>query len=162
VWRDYFEQIIPYQKYVMTDWSGIFLRMMPSTFGSLRSLDYTPQLAFLVQSVVSALAFAAMLRLLFVLRDPLERVFALLVGTFLITPYAFNYDLGAVSVGAACLAVRARDGDRPVAMWIYAAIAVLPAAMTPLGINGLPISPLILAAGLVALWAGARRPTSIS
>ena len=162
VWRDYFDEIIPYQQYVMTSWSGIFLRMMPSTFGSLRTLAFTPSVAFMIQSVVSVIALGALLRLLFVLRDPLDRVFALLLGTFLITPYAFNYDMGAVSVAAACLALRARKDKLPVAMWIYAAIAVLPAAMTPLGIKALPVSPLIIAAGLVALWAGARRPTSTS
>ena len=162
VWRLYFSQIIPYQNFVMTDWSGIFLRMMPSAFGSMRTLGYTPATAFAVQAVISVIAFAVLLRLLFMLRDPLERAFAILAGTLLITPYAFNYDMGAVSVVAACLALRARDEHRHAAMWIYGALAVLPAAITPLGLKLLPLSPLVLAAAFGALWAGARRPAVTS
>jgi hypothetical protein len=158
VWRLYFSQIVPYQNLVMTHWAGLFLRMMPSTFGSIRTLGYTPAMAFAVQAVISVIAFAVLVRLLFLLRDPLERAFAILVGTLLITPYAFNYDMGAVSVVAACLALRARDEHRHAAMWIYGALAVWPAAMTPLGLKMLPVSPLILAAAFAALWAGARRP----
>lgn len=162
VWRLYFSQIIPYQNFVMTDWSGIFLRMMPSTFGSIRTLGFTPPTAFAVQAVVSVIAFAVLLRLLFLLRDPLERAFAILTGTLLITPYAFNYDMGAVSVVAACLALRARDDHRHAAMWIYGGLAVLPAVMTPLGLEMLPISPLVLAAAFAVSWTDASKSAAVS
>jgi arabinofuranan 3-O-arabinosyltransferase len=157
VWRLYFSQIVPYQNFVMTDWSGIFLRMMPSAFGSIRTLGFTPSTAFAVQAVVSLAALVVLKPLLFTLRDPLERAFAILAGTLLVTPYAFNYDMGAVSVVAACLALRARDEHRHAAMWIYGGLAMLPAVMTPLGLKMLPVSPLILAAAFAVLWVGMRR-----
>lgn len=162
-WRAYFTQVIPYQELVMHDWYGIFLRMMPSTFGSVRTLEYMPETAYALQWIVSGVAFAVLLRLLFVLKDPLERVFAILAGTFLITPYSFNYDMGAIAVVAACLALRARAAQRNLEAGVYGALAILPAAVTALGMKDLPIAPLVLAASFVVLWMGARRaPTSIS
>jgi len=131
---------------------------MPSTFGSVRSLEFTPHIAHVVQWIVSAVAFAALLRVLWLLKDPLERVFAIVAGTFLITPYSFNYDMGALSVIAACLALRAQAARRYVEAGVYGALAILPAAITALGVKGLPIAPLVLATGLAVLWMGARRP----
>jgi alpha-1,2-mannosyltransferase len=151
-WRAYFEQVIPYQQFVMKGWSGGFLSMMPTTFGSLRWLDYPPGTAYTVQWIVSALAFVLLLRLLWTLRDPLDRIGAITAGTLLITPYAFNYDMGALSVVAALMALRARtDGDRSIVI-TFGALAVLPAAVAKLGLAGYPVSPLILAAAVVALW----------
>ena len=162
VWRAYFEHTLPYQNYVMKNWAGLFLEMMPGVFGSLRALGYPYSTAIQVQAVVSVISFAALLGLLFRLRDPLERVFAILAGTFLISPYAFNYDMGAVSVVAACLALRARDEDRTGAMVIYGALAVLPAMLQQASDSGVPLAPQLLAAAFVLLWAGARRPDPLS
>jgi hypothetical protein len=157
-WCAYFTQVVPYQQYVMNEWYGIFLRMMPSTFGSMRTLEFTPDFAHVVQWIVSGAAFACLLRLLFVLKDPLERVFAIVAGTFLITPYSFNYDMGAISIIAACLALRARAAQRNLETGVYGVLAILPAAITTLGIKSLPIAPLVLAASFAVLWLKARRP----
>jgi len=155
-WRAYFEQVIPYQKRVMVEWSGYFLRMMPTTFGSLRTLDFAPQTAYLAQWIVSALAFALLLRLLWILRDPLDRVCALMVGTFLVTPYAFNYDMGALAVIAAIVALRARTtGNHAVAI-TFGVLAVLPSAVARIGLAGFPVAPLFVAAAFVAAWLTAR------
>lgn len=159
-WRAYFTQVVPYQQLVMIEWYGIFLRMMPSTFGSVRTLEYSPDTAYAVQWIVSGVAFACLLRLLFVLKDPLERVFAIVAGTFLISPYSFNYDMGAISVMAACLALRARAARRHLETGVYGALAILPAAITSLGMKNLPIAPLVLAASFAVLWIGARRPAA--
>ncbi len=161
-WRAYFTQVVPYQQYVMNEWYGIFLRMMPSTFGSVRTLDFTPDLAHVVQWIVSGAAFACLLRLLFVVKDPLERVFAIVAGTFLITPYSFNYDMGAISIIAACLSLRERAAKRNLEASVYGVLAILPAAVTTLGIKGLPIAPLVLAASFAVLWLRARRPLALA
>jgi hypothetical protein len=142
----------------MNEWQGIFLRMMPSTFGSMRALGFTPDLAYVVQWIVSGAAFACLLRMLFVLKDPLERAFVIVAGTFLITPYSFNYDMGAISIIAACLALRARAAKQNLEAGMYGALAILPAAITALGIKGLPIAPVVLAASFAVLWLEARRP----
>jgi hypothetical protein len=157
VWRAYFEHTLPYQNYVMTNWGGIFLEMMPSAFGSLRTLGYPYSTAIQVQAMVSVISLAILLALLLRLREPLERVFAILAGTLLISPYAFNYDMGAVSVAAACLALRARAANRPGSMAIYGALAVLPGMLQQAGDAGLPFAPLLLAAVFAVLWSGARK-----
>lgn len=159
-WRAYFTEVVPYQQFVMNRWSGSFLPMMPSTFGSIRTLEFAPELAHLAQWIVSGAAFACLLRLLFVLKDPLERMLAIVAGTFLISPYSFHYDMGAMSIIAACLALRARANGRNLEASVYGVLAVLPAAIFALGNKGLPIAPLVLAAGFAVLWLGARRPLS--
>jgi arabinofuranan 3-O-arabinosyltransferase len=156
-WRAYFELVIPYQKFVMEEWHGYFLRMMPTTFGSIRTLGFAPAVAYQVQWVITALAFALLLRLLWILRDPLDRIGALLVGTFLVTPYAFNYDMGAISVAAALLALRSRANGEHGLTITYGILAVLPAAVVKLGLAGWPISPLLIAAAFVALWLARSR-----
>ena len=156
-WRAYFTQVIPYQQLVMNEWYGIFLRMMPSTFGSVRTLEFTPGIAHVVQWIVSGVAFAALLRLLFVLKDPLERVFAIVAGTFLISPYSFNYDMGAISVIAACLALRARTGHRT---WKRRVQRARDPAGRGHGARrqGTAARALVLAASFAVLWLAARRP----
>lgn len=161
-WRAYFELVIPYQRLVMEEWQGYFLRMMPTTFGSIRTLDHAPVIAYQVQWVVSSLAFALLLRLLWVLRDPLDRICALVVGTFLITPYAFNYDMGALSVVAALMALRSRAKRQHALTIAFGALAVLPAAVVKLGLAGFPFSPLLVAAAFVALWLTPRAPAGVS
>lgn len=157
-WRAYFGAVLPYQQHVMTHWRGEFLYMMPGVFGVGRALGMTPESAFQVQLAVSAGAMAALLWVLARVPDPLERAFAVLAGTFLISPYAFDYDMGAMSVAAACLAYRARDEDRYAAMAVFGVLAILPSAVSPLAMKGLPLSPLLLAAGLGVLAWSARRP----
>ena len=116
-------------QHVMTHWRGEFLYMMPGVFGAARSLGAQPAMAFDVQLVVSLVAAAALIALLLRQRDPLERAGAVFIGNFLVSPYAFNYDMGAMSVVAACLALRASESQRGWAMGIFGVLAVLPAAV---------------------------------
>lgn len=157
-WRAYFTQVLPYQQHVMTFWRGEFLYMMPGVFGVARALGVTPETAFQIQTGVSVLALGALIWALVRVTDPLERAFAVLAGTFLVSPYAFNYDMGAMSVAAVCLACRARDEDRYGAMAIFGVLAILPPAVSPLAMQGFPLSPLLLAAGLGAVAWHVWRP----
>jgi len=161
-WRAFFTQVIPYQNFVMHHWIGPFLNMMPGTFGSLRTLGASAGSALAAQAAVSVIALLALLRLVWIVRDPLERAFALLVATFLVTPYSFDYDMGALSVAAACLALRAGGHGERGAMLLYGVIAILPAIVPLLGDAHLPLSPLILAAGIAALFGSARRNRPVS
>lgn len=141
----------------MTDWYGIFLRMMPTVFGSVRTLGFLPAFAAQVQAPVTIAAAATVLWLLYREPEPLRRAFAVTCGTFLVTPYAFNYDMGALCVTAALLA-----GADPVAagrlrLLPIALVAASAAAVMNLGRANLPLTPLILAAGLGALVVAARR-----
>lgn len=157
-WFAYFTDTLNYQRSVMTDWYGIFLRMMPTVFGSFRTLGFSPSTAAQAQLPTTVCAFAAVLWLLWRERDELRRVFAVTCATFLITPYAFNYDMGALCVCAATLAGQRRKiGRRALSLLPIAMVAGSPAAVMNLGRAGIPCTPLILVAGLAALVVAARR-----
>jgi hypothetical protein len=149
-WQSYLTDTLTYQRFVMTNWEGIFLRMMPTTFGSVRTLGFSPELAGYVQLPVSAIGAALVVWLLWRERDPLRRVFVLTCVTFLVTPYALNYDMGALSVAAALLAICGDLRQRAEILTI-SVIAALSGAVTNLGLSRLPVSPLLLAAGLLVL-----------
>jgi hypothetical protein len=150
-WRGFFQSIVPYQGYVMTNWYGIFLRMMPSTFGSLRTLGLTPSVAIAVHMVIAAVALPLIVWMLAKMRDSLERAFVLLAGTFVLTPYAFNYDMGALVIAAALLAQSPSLAASRGTALLIAFVAVLPGTMTELGRAGLPLTPLVLIGSLAAL-----------
>lgn len=150
-WHAYLTETLAYQRYVMTDWGGIFLRMMPTVFGSLRTLGFSPDLAIAVQSFVSLVAVVLVIAMLRKEKDPLRQVFIVTCGTFLITPYAFNYDMGALSVAAALVVGSDQLRRNAPTRTIISVIAVLAGIVTNLGRADLPVAPLILAAGLLTI-----------
>ena len=86
--------------------------MMPTVFAGLRGLGWSSQQAYLVQWPVSIAAAALAAWVLWKEKDALRRVFCMLCATLLVTPYAFDYDLGAVTVVAAVLAGSQRFASR--------------------------------------------------
>jgi hypothetical protein len=161
-WRGFLHETVAYQGSVMTDWKGIFLKMMPTAFGSIRALGYSHIAASFVQLNVSIAALALIVWLLFKEPDPLRRCFVVTCGTFLVTPYAFNYDMGALSVIAALLAASNRAPAARAEVIAIAAVAGISAAVTNVGRAGWPITPLVLAAGLLVIAAGVLRSQSQS
>lgn len=156
-WGAYLTETLAYQRSVMTDWYGIFLRMMPTVFGSARTLGLSPSAAAQAQWPVTIAAAILILWLLHQERDSLRRAFVVTCGTFLITPYALNYDMGALSVCAALLTSQATSGPRPLSAVPIAVVAAFSAAVMNLGRAGLPVTPLVLAIGLVMLALPAAR-----
>lgn len=149
-WQAYLGETLAYQQSVMTDWYGLFLRMMPTVFGSVRTLQFSPQAAALAQWPVSIAGAALLLWLMWNEVDPLRRAFAVLCGTFVISPYAFNYDMGALTAAAAILVGSQQVMNRPASVAI-AVVAALPGVVTNLGRAHVPLSPLFLAAALAAI-----------
>ena len=147
-WRAFFGQVMPYQHFVMHGWDGLFLRMMPSVFGGLRSLGVNASVALQAHLVFAALALAAVVWLLIRIRDPLARAFVLLAGTFLVTPYSFNYDMGAFALAAALLALSPTLRAKRAKATLVGFMAVLPAVVTQFGLAGYPLAPLLIAAAL--------------
>lgn len=155
-WTAYFTETVAYQRSVMTNWRGIFLTMMPTVFGSVRALGFSPTLAYLIQWPVTVTAAIGIVWLLWKETDPLRRIFYLVCGTLVISPYAFNYDMGALSAVAAIL-VGSQVLSRSAAIFLGVVAAIAPAVMN-LGRAGLPIAPVLLVAALVSLALdGARR-----
>jgi arabinofuranan 3-O-arabinosyltransferase len=160
-WQAYFSDIIPHQHSVMTAWTGVFLLLMPTPYGSLRVLGLEPGFALALHWIAAAAAGIATLWLLWRLRDPLQRAFVLLAGTLLISPYAFNYDMGALCVTAALVALSPRVRQLPSAAICFALIAVVPGLLLHLAASRLPLTPLLLASGLATLWHIERNRSAI-
>ena len=162
-WQLYLTETLAYQRSVMTDWYGIFLAMMPTAFGVARAAGFSPATATAVQWPVSIAAAILVLWLLRHEREPLHRIFIVVCGTFLITPYAFNYDMGALSAVAAMVASSPRIATHRAAATSIAAIAAFSGIVLNLGRSGMPVSPLLFFIGLgVIAWslnyADARTP----
>ncbi len=152
VWTDYLTKTLKYQAFVMTDWYGIFLPMMPTVFGAVRTLGHSPDLAYAIQWPVSLIAAGAVLWLLLKNRSALIRVYTVCAGTFLITPYAFNYDMGALAIVAAVLAGSGNAGLGPFSRSSLAVVAALPALVLLLGFFKVPaLSSLLIALSLLML-----------
>jgi len=158
VWTDYLTATLSYQTFVMSNWSGVFLPMMPTAFGAVRTLEYSAELAYLTQWPVSLLSISLVVYLLIKSKCEVSRIYAVCAGTFLITPYAFNYDMGAIAVVAAVLV-----GSRHVTLGRFsrlavATVAALPALVLLLGILDMPVAPLMLALSLMLLAQDTRNP----
>lgn len=143
-WRLYATETLRYQQFVMTDWYGIFLCMMPTAFGSIRALGLTPELAAYVQWPFSVAGILLVFLALWRDASLLRRIFAVTCGTFVITPYAFNYDMGALTVVASVLVASADSPNSRAGKMVVALVAVLSGIVANLGRANLPLAPLIL------------------
>ncbi len=176
-WIAYLEVTMPYMSKVMNTGTGIFVYMMPTFFMSARALGQSAETAQLLQ-IVLAIPFL----LLFVYAvlktgNELTRLFLLAAFTFLIIPYGFNYDLGAL-IALGCLVYMRQSQEisgtaaayrgiyrADIAIWL---LALLPVVTTNLALAGLPLGPVIILATtlyfLMADRAGAkaRRPAQLA
>lgn len=83
VWHAYLAVTLVEQRSVLTDWSGVFLNMMPTVFGSVRSLGADPSFAAMAQWPESIAAGVVVIWLFVKDRSRLGRTFALLCATLL-------------------------------------------------------------------------------
>lgn len=150
-WSTYLTQTLAYQREVLLSWTGPFMQMMPTVVGGLRTLEFSADVAVRWQWFASIMGAGLVLWILARDREPLHRAFAILAGTFLLTPYAFSYDMAALSVCAALLAVRIAAQTGPMVALTFAVIAAVPPVVYNLGRSGLPVTPLLLAGALVIL-----------
>ena len=129
---------------------------MPSTFAMLRLLGASVEWSYLVHGLVSLVAVAAVL-LVWRRADSLRlRGAVLMAATFLVNPYAFDYDLAWLAFPIAWLACHGlergwRRGDREVltAAWVLPMVATSVALLTHV-----QLAPLVLGA---LVWIAVRR-----
>ncbi len=108
-WELYFSTTAPFQRLVMEQGVGAFMQMVPSPFMAARLLDFGVPLAYAVQAVSLA---AAVIGVAWAFRRRVEEPLlaaTILIGTFLATPYVFNYDMTLLSVAVIYLAQRGLD-----------------------------------------------------
>jgi arabinofuranan 3-O-arabinosyltransferase len=153
-WQGYVHEVLPYQAMVMRELEGTFLAMMPSVYGALRNWNVDPDTALALHFVVAAPVAVILIAALFRIESARDRSIIVLIGTFIITPYALTYDLGLLAAGVGLMVARDKSTwpEQMGRITILAIAILLPVVMIPLGHMKIPLAPLaVLAVFVVAL-----------
>lgn len=121
-WRAFFAEVLPYQQYVVESWTGAFLGMMPTTFGTARAFGLPFDAAIAGHMCVAALALAVGSVAMWKVKTQRDRHLLFLVLSFVVLPYGFNYDIGALSLA---LAARIMLSERALPGAFFFGIGVL-------------------------------------
>lgn len=109
-WLDYVEITLPHQSRIMTVFGEDqpYLTMMLSPFSGMRTLGINGSPAWFVHALFVIPALALGFWTIVKSTDSLSRFAALLIMSFVVSPYSFNYDAGVLSVACASLGLRYR------------------------------------------------------
>lgn len=161
VWAAYFRNAVPLQQYVLAQGSGIYLPMMPTAFMNARIAGLQPEQAWALQAGVSLAAIAALTWTFWRRRDPVLSIALFVTASFLVTPYAFNYDM--VVFGWVLAQLRGHEGTGTFDDCIAILVWTLPVTTMLLGLAYVPISCLVLVAFAARLvWRMAAADTQKS
>lgn len=135
---------------------GVSWSKMPTVTASLLNLGASPALAQAAQGVVIVAVVAWVVRLARGSNTP-AFVLAAVLGTMLLTPFAFDYDLGMTLVAVAILADQALvTGSRAAAVGA-AALWLLPGLLPLAASVYVPLGPIVLIGCLFVPIAGTDR-----
>lgn len=144
VWTDYVKVAMPMQQIVLTHGSGIFPAMMPTAFMNARIANLPLEWCWAIQGVVSMAALAAVVWTFRMRRDRTLSLALFVTASFLVTPYAFNYDMVVFTFIVAMIrdhkASTMKDHRLALAVW------TLPVTTILLGLANIPVSSLVLMA----------------
>jgi alpha-1,2-mannosyltransferase len=143
IWPEYIRQVLPIQSAILTEGQGIFTMMMPTVFMNARIAHLPLDVAWVLQIAMSLLAVAAVVWTYWRRRDPVLSVALFVTASFLVTPYAFNYDM---VVFGWVIARLHEKGGVPLDDRLAMAVWTLPVTAMLLGLFGIPGSALVLAA----------------
>jgi hypothetical protein len=154
LWRVWLGVTVGVQTAMVDDVGTYFLTMMPTIVPSVSSLGFPGAAAWAVQIVVGGGAIAYLL-----LRMPRDSRAAGLAGgvaTFLVLPYAFNYDMTVPGLAALLLLARLRREPESGPSFVLLLAFLLPLIVQTFGLLHLPAPALILAALLAVMLRQAR------
>jgi len=145
-WQGYFYNVLPYQSVVMQDLKGAFLLMLASVYGGLRSWGVEYSDAMMVHAVIAIPAALATIYGFYTAKSTEQRSILLVLGTFLITPYALIYDMGMVSAAAAMIGISGgyNKSSQDPRRYLVTIAAAIPFFAIYVSGYGLPIAPLVL------------------
>ena len=148
IWPQYVRMALPVQSEILTQGQGIFTMMMPTVFMNARIAHLPLDVAWALQGAASLAAVAAVVWTYWRRRDPVLSVALFVTATFLVTPYAFNYDM---VVFGWVIALLHEQGGEPLDDRLAMAVWTLPITAMLLGLFGIPGSAAVLAAFAVRL-----------
>jgi alpha-1,2-mannosyltransferase len=154
VWTDYIHDALPTQTEVVVRTFEHFMVSMPTVFMNARVAGFPMPVAVAAQIVVAAMAVAAVVWTFRRRREPVLSNMLLVTATFLVTPYAFNYDM--VVFGWVAMKLLARSDNEGWDYTLMLAVWATPFLTIPLGMAGLAVSvlPILALAGRLAwrIW----------
>ena len=165
-WLDYIHVSIPLQSAVLTELGegSFYPSMMLSGFMSARILGMEGIVAWAVHSLFAVPAIALSVWTFSTSSNWFDKAVAMVLGTFLVVPYTFNYDAGVLSVLLSACAVKASaEGSRLIGenknvprslnarTALFAVAAVLPVVGFQLNHLWVPISPAVLLLCLISI-----------
>lgn len=157
-WLDYVTQIAPFQRAILEHGNGSFTAMMPTPFMAARLVGWDVAPAYWLNGATGLIAAAAVFWS-FRRGAPAGslRIAIFLAATLLATPYAFNYDMPALSAALAAVAtLHMTERPRPGELLTLAAAWTLPLSVMLINGRTLPLGPVILFAMLAYLLLRAR------
>ena len=161
LWIVYLTRTAVVQAAMVDDVGTFFIRMMPTIMPSLALAGVGATVAAIVQVVVGLGAIGLLLWRM--PKDSGEAGLAAATATFLVLPYAFNYDLTVAGLAGLLVLQRSRTGGS-IAFSLAAAFAFLvPMSVMYFGLVDMPVGPpalifqLLALLGLIAPPAAAKR-----
>jgi hypothetical protein len=151
VWSDYWDYAMPVQHKAIVFNTGIYMLHMPTLFMTVRLAEYPVSVAYAAQAILSIITVAAVVWTFWRRRDPVLSLSLFICATFLVTPYAFNYDM--IVFGWVMIKLMQRDDTDVWDHAIMLAVWALPFAVLLIGITRAPIAwvPIFAMAGRL-LW----------
>lgn len=148
-WRQYLTQTSAFQLGLLQHLHGFYPYMMTSVLAEARILGATFTPAAALQLAVSVPV--AVIAALAVRRtpDPRQRALILASAAPLVTPYAFNYDLTALTLALSWRFLEPRAGETAGASLLLRVAWLLPILIMPLNMLGWGIAPAVLLAVFV-------------
>jgi hypothetical protein len=153
LWRSWLGVTIGVQAAMVDDVGTYFLTMMPTLVPTLSAFGFAGAAAWTVQLLAAAAAVAALL--FHMPKDSREAGLAGGVATFLVLPYAFNYDMTVPGLAALLMLARARREPEGGPAFLLLLAFLLPLVVQTFGLLHLPAPALILAALLALMLRGA-------
>ena len=154
-WVDYLGKTIGLQASMVDDVNQFFVSMMPTVAPPLFLAGLPAAIVWPVQIMAAISAAAALL--FYMPADSRQAGLAAACATFLVLPYAFTYDMTAVSIASLILLQRARPDSGWALSPIAAVLAfIVPVATVAMNQKGIPLAPLMIAYMLAALLAPAQ------
>ncbi|HEX8241024.1 MAG TPA: glycosyltransferase family 87 protein [Allosphingosinicella sp.] len=155
LWRTWLGVTVGVQTAMVDDVGTYFLTMMPTVVPTVSAFGFPGAVAWTLQILAAGGAVAALL--LHMPRDSRAAGLAGGVATFLVLPYAFNYDMAVPGLAALLMLARLRREPASGPSFLLLLAFLLPLVVQTFGLLHLPAPALILAA-LLALMLRQERP----
>jgi alpha-1,2-mannosyltransferase len=149
LWRTWLAVTVGVQTAMVDDVGTYFLTMMPTIVPTVSAFGFPGAVAWTLQLLAGGAAVAALL--LHMPRDSRAAGLAGGVATFLVLPYAFNYDMTVPGLAGLLMLARLRGETQRGPAFLILLAFLLPIIVQTFGLLHLPAPALILAAMLVLM-----------